>query len=260
MKITEILVETRLTEKVRAATAAKQGAGAFGSMATQLSGNKPNTMANAPVSASNKAKPNNPNLVSPVAARPPAATVAAPTSQSNTPARPSATVQGTKSGFNKAFGAKAFDVGVDKFRPTPNSGDYGQLSNDESKIWNNKIQKWEPYDQTAKAAQPNAQQSVDPIAAAPQTAAGAQTSNTVPGASTQSQTRKVQPSQTSYAQVKASVDKLDTRGKRQIYKLLQNPSTTKTPAVRVSKAAVKTPATTPAAGKVAIPPKQRRRQ
>ena len=49
------------------------GAGAFGQMANQLSGNKPNTMANAPVSASNKAKPDNPNLAaSPTATDAPA--------------------------------------------------------------------------------------------------------------------------------------------------------------------------------------------
>lgn len=45
------------------------GAGAFGQMAQQLAGGKPpNTMANAPVSASNTAKPGNPNLAQPAAA------------------------------------------------------------------------------------------------------------------------------------------------------------------------------------------------
>lgn len=46
------------------------GAGAFGQMANQLSGNKPNTMANAPISASNKAKADNPNLTTSPAAQP----------------------------------------------------------------------------------------------------------------------------------------------------------------------------------------------
>ena len=52
------------------------GAGAFGNMANQLAGQKPNTMANAPVSATNTAKPGNPNLAQPAAA--PAADAAAP--------------------------------------------------------------------------------------------------------------------------------------------------------------------------------------
>jgi len=43
------------------------GAGAFGNMANQLAGQKPNTMANAPVSATNTAKPGNPNLAQPAA-------------------------------------------------------------------------------------------------------------------------------------------------------------------------------------------------
>jgi hypothetical protein len=84
MKFTEILMEkvatrpnaissmaNQLTQKKPAAvdpadkdepSTAGPGAGAFGAMANQLSGNKPNTMANAPVSASNKAKPDNPNV------------------------------------------------------------------------------------------------------------------------------------------------------------------------------------------------------
>jgi len=86
MKFTEILTEkvatrpnaissmaNQLTQKKPAAvdtddkdepSTTSPGAGAFGSMADRLSGNKPNTMANAPVSASNKAKPNNPNVAS----------------------------------------------------------------------------------------------------------------------------------------------------------------------------------------------------
>jgi hypothetical protein len=49
------------------------GAGAFGNMAKQLAGEKPNTMANAPVSATNTAKPGNPNLAQPATADPAAA-------------------------------------------------------------------------------------------------------------------------------------------------------------------------------------------
>ena len=50
------------------------GAGAFGNMVSQLGGEKPNTMANAPVSKTNVAKPGNPNAAAP--ADPAAATKA----------------------------------------------------------------------------------------------------------------------------------------------------------------------------------------
>jgi hypothetical protein len=57
---------------------AAAGAGAMGQMANQLAGQKPNTMANAPVSATNTAKPSNPNLAQPAAdAAAPATTPAA---------------------------------------------------------------------------------------------------------------------------------------------------------------------------------------
>jgi hypothetical protein len=100
MKFTEILTEkvatrpnaissmaNQLTQKKPAAVntddkdePSTAGAGAFGSMANQLSGNKPNTMANAPVSASNKAKPDNPTVAStPTATDAPAATSATKT-------------------------------------------------------------------------------------------------------------------------------------------------------------------------------------
>ena len=53
------------------------GAGAFGQMTQQLAkggaAQQPNTMANAPVSATNTAKPGNPNLAQPAAAEPAAA-------------------------------------------------------------------------------------------------------------------------------------------------------------------------------------------
>ena len=52
-----------------AAPAADPGAGAMGQMANQLAGEKPNTMANAPVSKTNVAKPGNPNAA-PAAADP----------------------------------------------------------------------------------------------------------------------------------------------------------------------------------------------
>ena len=56
-----------------AAPKAGAGAGAFGNMAAQLGGEKPNTMANAPVSKTNVAKPGNPNAAATPAADPAAA-------------------------------------------------------------------------------------------------------------------------------------------------------------------------------------------
>ena len=63
--------------KAGAGAAPKAGAGAFGQMAAQLGGEKPNTMANAPVSKTNVAKPGNPNAAAPAAAAPAAPAAAA---------------------------------------------------------------------------------------------------------------------------------------------------------------------------------------
>jgi hypothetical protein len=56
-----------------AADPAAAGAGAMGQMAKQLAGEKPNTMANAPVSKTNVAKPGNPNAPAAAPAADPAA-------------------------------------------------------------------------------------------------------------------------------------------------------------------------------------------
>jgi hypothetical protein len=61
-----------------AADPAAAGAGAMGQMAKQLAGEKPNTMANAPVSKTNVAKPGNPNAAAAPAADPAAAPAADP--------------------------------------------------------------------------------------------------------------------------------------------------------------------------------------
>lgn len=63
-----------------AADPAAAGAGAMGQMAKQLAGEKPNTMANTPVSKTNVAKPGNPNAA-------PAADPAAPAAPTATKAR-----------------------------------------------------------------------------------------------------------------------------------------------------------------------------
>ena len=69
------------------APAATPGAGAFGAMAQQLGGPAPaNTMANAPVSSTNVAKPGNPNAAAPATAAPVAAPASTPTVPSLTSA------------------------------------------------------------------------------------------------------------------------------------------------------------------------------
>ena len=139
----------------------------------------------------------------------------------------SPTVQGIKAGINKSFGAKAFDVDSDSL-PTPDSGDYGQLSKDGNRIWNKKTQGWEPYDQTNKPstgtnAQPiqqiNQQGPKGSAQAKQQTGKAAQalkqTAQAVAGKSAE------QTGQTLYAQVKSQVNQLDKKGKQRILQLLQ---------------------------------------
>jgi len=58
--------------KPGAASKPGAGAGAFGNMANQLAGEKPNTMANTPVSKTNVAQPGNPNAAAPTGAAAPA--------------------------------------------------------------------------------------------------------------------------------------------------------------------------------------------
>ncbi len=74
------IAQTPAKTAAKPAAAPAGGAGAFGQMAQQLAGKPPNTMANAPVSATNTAKPDNPNLAKPAAAAP-AADAAAPAGQ-----------------------------------------------------------------------------------------------------------------------------------------------------------------------------------
>ena len=79
-RILQLLTKSIATPDPKPAATPSAGAGAFGQMAQQLAGGKPpNTMANAPVSATNKADPSNPNLAQPAAA--PAADAAAPAAE-----------------------------------------------------------------------------------------------------------------------------------------------------------------------------------
>jgi hypothetical protein len=164
-------------------------------------------------------------------------------------------------GYRAGKAAVASAGDSDDALPTPNSGDYGQLSKDKGKIWNKKSQAWEPYDQStgatpaagaagaaapapgaAGAAPSNAPQAAG---AAPAPAAGAaptaqQINKAGPKgtAVAKAQTGKAgqalaktgaalagqdqtQAGQTMYAQVKANVDKLDKKGKQRIMQLLQ---------------------------------------
>jgi hypothetical protein len=80
-RILQMLQKSLTAPAPKAAPAApggapKAGAGAFGQMANQLAGQKPNTMANAPVSKTNVAQPGNPNAAAAPAAAPAAAAAA----------------------------------------------------------------------------------------------------------------------------------------------------------------------------------------
>jgi hypothetical protein len=92
------LLQKSVTAPQPAASAApggapKAGAGAFGQMVNQLASQKPNTMANAPVSKTNVAQPGNPNAAAapataaPAAAPATAAPAAAPAAPAATKAR-----------------------------------------------------------------------------------------------------------------------------------------------------------------------------
>jgi hypothetical protein len=125
----------------------------------------------------------------------PAPKKAADPEKAATPVKPkgdSATVQGVKSGINKALGAKAFDV--DPKVPAAQQAAQTQQATDQAP--------------QAGAAQAPAQQP----AQTPQ--AGAQKTAQLPA-------KTAQGGQTMYAQVKANIDKLDKKGKQRIYQLLQ---------------------------------------
>jgi hypothetical protein len=125
----------------------------------------------------------------------PASKKAAGSEKAVTPVKPkgdSATVQGVKSGINKALGAKAFDVNP-KVPAAQQAAQTQQATRQAPQ---------------AGAAQAPAQQP----AQTPQ--AGAQQTNQLPA-------KNVQGGQTMYAQVKANIDKLDKKGKQRIMQLLQ---------------------------------------
>jgi hypothetical protein len=161
--------------------------------------------------------------------------------------------------------------------PTPNSGDYGQLSKDKNKIWNKKSQAWEPYDRStgaapaadtapsSGAAPSNAPAGAAPAAAGtPPSAAAINKAGPAGTPAAKAQTGKAgqalaktgaalagqdtaQAGQTMYAQVKANVDKLDKKGKQRIMQLLQK-------SLGAPAAAPAAPAAAPAAPKLGVAP------
>lgn len=147
--------------------------------------------------------------------------------------------QAIAKGYRAGKAAVAGAGDANRSLPTPNSGDYGQLSKDKNKIWNKTSQAWEPYDQSTGAAPAPANAPAPGSApanapgAAPATPAAGQSSDTPAGAGQAAappaadtlagagQAAAPAASQTMYAQVKASVDKLDKKGKQRILQLLQ---------------------------------------
>ena len=264
MKFTEILMEKvatrpnaissmadQLTQKKPAAAAADDedqpstagpGAGAFGQMANQLSGNKPNTMANAPVSASNKAKPDNPNLAaSPTATDASAAktpSFAGPKSYGNT-------TMGFKAPAEKSTGAPTAQTPA---ATTPAAQDTATTTDPK----------------TPTAAEPEAEKpgllqkigkgvgdlvtgfkqgysgnySLDDEGDAPASTSAKDGTTSAAGGQT-ANTADAKP--VTFASIKANVDKLDKKGKQRILGVLKKE-------LGVASPAATKPANTPAAG------------
>jgi len=106
-RILQLLQKSMAVPDPKAAAAPAAGAGAMGAMAKQLGAGgaaKPNTMANAPVSKTNVAKPGNPNAAAAPAADPAAAAPAAPA------ADPAAAAPATAAPTNAATAANPSEV------------------------------------------------------------------------------------------------------------------------------------------------------
>jgi hypothetical protein len=194
MKISEILVESKQLNEGPFTQAIGRG---FGKVAKGVSNIGKDLKTGFKAGYSGEQPPAAPDAA-PVK-QPPAAPDAAPVKKKENP-----TWAGVKQGFSRAFGSGSnyYDT------PTPNSGDYGNLSRDGSKIWNNKSKSWEPYD-TSTAAPANAPADAEPTTQQINKAGSTKTPQTQQGG------------QTMYAQVKANIDKLDKKGKQRIMQLLQ---------------------------------------
>jgi hypothetical protein len=208
MKISEILVESKQLNEGPFTQAIGRG---FGKVAKGVSNIGKDLKTGFKAGYSGEQPPAAPVKQPPAAPvkQPPAAPNAAPVKKKENP-----TWAGVKQGFSRAFGSGSnyYDT------PTPNSGDYGKLSRDGSKIWNNKSKSWEPYD-TSTEAPANA-----PAAGAAPANAPADTEPTTQQINKAGSTKTPQTqqgSQTMYAQVKANIDKLDKKGKQRIMQLLQ---------------------------------------
>jgi hypothetical protein len=149
MKISDILVESKQLNEGPFTQSIGRG---FGKVAKGVSNIGKDLKTGFKAGYSGEQPPAAPNAA-PVK-QPPAAPNAAPVKKKENP-----TWAGVKQGFSRAFGSGSnyYDT------PTPNSGDYGKLSRDGSKIWNNKSKSWEPYDKST--AEPAAAPSNAPQAA-----------------------------------------------------------------------------------------------
>ena len=203
MRFNELLNEGK---QISEAVPKSKGANAFGQMAKSLAGEKPNTMANAPVSATNKAKPGNPNSPSfgkgtamptkpfqvPGAGTNPTPKTAAPKAepaQAAAPAEPEApsTAQSPAAGPEKNGLMYKMGKGIGDFGRGFKIGYGGRMPTDADVV---------PDEEPGGATDATGDKSAEPDAA----------------------TAK-EPSD--YARIKTNVDKLDKKGKQRILAMLQ---------------------------------------
>jgi hypothetical protein len=206
MKISDILVESKQLNEGPFTQSIGRG---FGKVAKGVSNIGKDLKTGFKAGYSGEQPPAAPNAA-PVK-QPPAAPNAAPVKKKENP-----TWAGVKQGFSRAFGSGSnyYDT------PTPNSGEYGKLSRDGSKIWNNKSKSWEPYD-TSTAEPANATAAGAGAAPANAPADAEPTTQQINKAGSTKTPQTQQGGQTMYAQVKANIDKLDKKGKQRIMQLLQ---------------------------------------
>jgi len=244
--------KTPATKKPRAISTAGPGAGAFNQMATQLSGNKPNTMANAPVSASNKAKSDNPNLVGTSTTKAPS--FAGPSSYGNTTTGFKAPAEKSADTSTKSTAPEA-----DKLQSTPASQDAVGTDPKTPTATDSKAEKpgllqriGKGFGDLATGFKQGYTGNYDKDTKEPAAATGG--TPIKPGASSNSNnptTSDIPKTKISLAELKAKVDKLDKKGKQRILGVLKKDLGIATPAPATTTPAVEKPATTttqPSAG------------
>ena len=228
MRFNELLNEGK---QISEAVPKSKGANAFGQMAKSLASEKPNTMANAPVSVTNKAKPGIPNSPSfgkgtamptkpfqvPGAGTNPTPKTAAPKAepaQAAAPAEPEApsTAQSPAAGPEKNGLMYKMGKGIGDFGRGFKIGYGGRMPTDADVV---------PDEEPGGATNATGDKSAEPDAA----------------------TAK-EPSD--YARIKTNVDKLDKKGKQRILAMLQKE-------LGIAPTAKSASDKTPAAGKSAAP-------